>query len=128
MRITDNLLIGLGIGLLLLTADYSFASQASGLIKDITVTNNILGANSVKIKIYSARKNVASDAPCEKYSTGGTTPVSYYAFAMPDNDSQSKAWFSQLQIAKALGKTVIILGSATCADPYYEETSAITNQ
>jgi len=57
MRITDNLLIGLGVGLLLLTRLF-LCIQASGLIKDITVTNNLLGANSVKIKIYSARKKI----------------------------------------------------------------------
>ena len=104
------------------------AANYNGPIKHITVYKLGSGVTNVAITVLATKTDVLNNAVCETF-TQGVSPnaVSFYSFQMPDNDVQSRAWFSQLQIAKASGKNVSIEGTGSCAGPAYETLDLIMN-
>lgn len=102
------------------------ASNYSGLVRGITV-DNLGGVTRVFVTVNAAKTD-SGGATCESYVSGsGSNAMSFYFFTMSDSDTTSKAWFTQLEIAKSIGKSVTIEGSGTCPLPTWEGISSIKN-
>ncbi|MDP1927571.1 MAG: hypothetical protein Q8K62_03570 [Thiobacillus sp.] len=104
------------------------ASEYTGPIKEVWV-DNVSGATRVLISV-NPTKYEGGGAFCETAVQGNNQNArSFFYFEMPENDSKSRAWFSQLQIAKSLGKNIHISGAGTCGSgfPIYEAVFGIQN-
>lgn len=117
------------IGLLLMMASpICLSSQYSGPVRSINVYNSANGTTKVLVTVNATKFN-GSGSFCETYTFSIKDPQTYFIFDLIENDSKSKAWFSQLQIAKALGKNIFITGGACVVGaPAYETIQSISDK
>jgi hypothetical protein len=121
--------IKIAFGLLLtMSSSICLSSEYSGPVRNVNVYTSYDGKTKALVTVNATKIN-GSGLPCEAYTFGGSKdPKTYFIFDLIENDSKSKAWFSQLQIAKALGKNIFITGGTCVAGaPAHEIVYSISD-
>lgn len=114
--------------LLMMSSSLCLSSQYSGPIRNVNVSSWADGTTKVLVTVNAAKIN-GSGLVCESYTFSNRDPQAYFIFDLIENNSKSKAWFSQLQIAKALGKNIFITGGACVVGaPAYEIIQSISDK